>query len=152
MEENRNAEPDGLTEVAIDVDPDILRRAQEAGNGVVILPVRMANGKAVYTSSSVLVVKLLKAEGVDAEFLDESSQRVFEEKNSIEVALGAAFVIGIASTAAWDGIKALFRSRRPGKLSVTYLDLEQDEGDHVTGWTVEGESEDVLEAIDRLRK
>lgn len=136
----------------IEMDPALIERARSLGTSVVVLPVRSVDGRAVYTESSVLVLKRLKAAGIDAGFLDPAEQRVFEvKKNALEAAL-AAYALGIASAASWDALKALFRSKDSGKLSITYVDLDDQTGTRAEAWRVEGNADDVLDAIDRLRQ
>lgn len=134
----------------MDIDPEIAAQARTIQGSVVVMPVHRVDGRGVYTQSSILMVKRLRAAGVEAEFLDSADQRTFEVKKSIE-ALILTVVLGVASSAAWDGIKAFFRSRPKGRVSVTYVDLEGITGQRGTAWKVEGDSDAVLDAIDRLR-
>ena len=115
------------------------------------MPVRRVDGRGVYTQSSLLMVKRMKAAGIDAEFLDATDERTFEVKKGAFAAAALAVVLGVASSAAWDGIKAFFRSGSKGKISVTYVDLEGITGQRGAAWKVEGDGDAVLEAIDRLR-
>lgn len=68
------------------------------------------------------MVKRLRAAGVEAEFLDPADQQTFEVKKSVE-ALVLAVVLGVVSSAAWEGIKAFFRSRSKGKSQLHALIL-----------------------------
>ena len=178
-EPDKATDKSDVTIVEADIAPDVVQRARELGHAVVVLPVRSANGRAVYTTSSLLLVKRLRASGIDVAFLDPPEQRVFEEKNAVELlALGGSILIAFVGAAAWDGVKVLFRARksddeseltdddesggtddqsdRPDnqsvRLSVTYVDLDPDDANPAKAWRVEGNGDNVLDAIDKLRK
>jgi hypothetical protein len=137
---------------AVELPADELARARALGNSVVILPRRRADdGRGVYGEATVFLAKDLRAEGVDAAYLDPPDDRLFEVKKSAIIAVFVTIVLGIGSAAGWDGIKALLkREHADGKpLEVTYTDLASDGGGR--SWTVRGSGKEVIEAIDRLR-
>ncbi|HLX88891.1 MAG TPA: hypothetical protein VKR22_10620, partial [Acidimicrobiales bacterium] len=121
-----------------DLDPSLVDRARAMGHSVIVLPSRVVEGQPVYAASSDALVKQLRAAGVDVAFLDPPEQRTFEMKKSAELALLVGYVLGIASSASWDAIKTLFRSRSTRKLSVTYVDLEEISDQRMRAWKVEG--------------
>jgi hypothetical protein len=138
-----------------DIDAAVLARAQAVAAPLVVLPVRHANGQGVYTQTSVLLVKKLRAAGLSAEFLDPPESRTFEVKKSVFTEVIVSIALNIGGSAAWDAIKAVFRSRSAGeqpKLSVTYVDLDSKDGERGKAWKVEGDSDAVLQAIDKLRQ
>lgn len=139
-----------------DVDATILARAESMPAPVVVLPLRLLNGQGVYAQTSVLLVKRLRAAGISADFLDPPESRTFEVKKSALGTIIVSFAINIGSSAAWDAIKRVFRSRsndeQKAKLSITYVDLDDKEGRRGTAWKVEGDSDAVLQAIDKLRQ
>jgi hypothetical protein len=141
---------DGITveEVAIVAD---IEQLGERPTGVLVLPLRLQDGKAVYSESSVMLVKELRSLGAEAKFLHTSGERTFEVRKSA-VALVVAYVIGIASNASWDAMKTLLRKRADRRISVTYVELEHGRGQRGTAWKAEGDSEGVIQAIDRLRQ
>jgi hypothetical protein len=66
-----------------------------------------------------------------------------------------SIALDIRSSAAWDAIKGIFRSRSAEKqprLSVTYVDLDDKGGQRGKAWKVEGDADAVLQAIDKLRQ
>jgi hypothetical protein len=137
-----------------EIDADVLARAEAMAVALVVLPVRHVNGLGVYSQTSVLFVKQLRAAGLSAEFLDPPESRTFEVKKSAFTTVIMPVVLGIGSSAAWDAIKAIFRSRsaeEKAKLSVTYVDLDRRNGQRGAAWKVEGDSDAVLQAIDKLR-
>ena len=149
-----NREPNVHAEPA-EIDPVVIARAEAVTGPLVMLPIRYVNGQAVYTESSMLVVKRLRATGLDAAFLDPPESRTFEVKESALTDAIVSFALGIGSSAAWDAVKAVFRrqsSGSTGKLSITYVDLDNNDGQRGTAWKVEGDSEAVLKAIDKLRQ
>lgn len=138
-----------------DIDAGLLARAEAMATPLVVLPVRHVNGLGVYPQTSVLLVKQLRAAGLSAEFLDPPESRTFEVKKSAFTTVIMPIVLGIGSSAAWDAIKATFRSRsaeEKTKLSVTYVDLDRKDGQRGAAWKVEGDSDAVLQAIDKLRR
>lgn len=133
------------------VPEEIVERAALAKAALVILPHRVSeDGRGVYPDPTTFLVKELRAAGVDASFLDPADQRLFEVKNSALLDMLTAVVLGVASSAAWDGFKALIRKRTAtAPLTVTYLDLSPDGARRE--FTATGPVDDVLESIDRLR-
>jgi hypothetical protein len=99
----------GANIIEVRVPPDRVARAREAGSSVVVMPRDEHDGLAVYTEPSVLLVKQLRAFGIDADFLDPPNQRVFDVKKSNFAATALAFVIGIGSDAAWDSARLSFK-------------------------------------------
>lgn len=148
-------DPNVRTEPA-DIDAALLARAAAVPATLVVLPVRHVNGQGVYTQASVLLVKQLRAAGLSAEFLDPPDSRTFEVQKSALTAVIVNIALNIASSAAWDAIKRVFRSRsadeQKAKLSVTYVDLDNKNGQSGKAWKVEGDSDAVLQAIDKLRR
>jgi hypothetical protein len=127
--------------------------ARAIGSEVVILPRRRADdGQGVYGEATLFLAKELRAEGVNVAYLDEPKDRLFEVKKSAVIAAFVTIVLGVGSTAAWDGIKALFKRNQldDKQMEITYTDLSLD-GSGKT-WTVRGCGEDVLNAIDKLRE
>lgn len=148
-----NAQGDLARVVKIEIDPELVARAASLRRPVVVMPVRSVEGRAVYTEASVLMVKRLKAARIDATFLDLPEQRTFEVKKSALAVAIPTYVLGIASAASWDTLKLLLRAHPTTNLSVTYVDLESaEDGARGTAWRVDGNSESVLDAIDRLRR
>ena len=132
-----------------DIDAAVLARAEAVAAPLVVLPVRHVNEQGVYTMTSVLLVKKLRAAGLSAEFLDPPESRTFEVKKGAFTDIVVSIALNIGSSAAWDAIKGIFRSRSAEKqprLSVTYVDLDDK------AWKVEGDADAVLQAIDKLRQ
>jgi hypothetical protein len=135
----------------IAIDPEMANRARTVDGSIVLMPVRYIEGRAVYAQSLITMVKRLRAAGLDAAFLDPPEQRTFEvRKGALETAI-ITVALGMASSAAWDALKAFFRAHAPGRLSVTYVDLEDEAGQRGTAWKVDGDRDAVLAAIDKLR-
>lgn len=137
------------------VDAAMLARAQTARVPLVVMPVRQVGGNGVYSQTSLLLVKKLRAIGLSAEFLDPPESRTFEVRKSALTTVVLSIVLNVGSSAAWDAIKAAFRKRsaqRQAKLSITFIDLDGEEGRRGTGWKVEGDTDAVLQAIDKLRQ
>lgn len=138
-----------------DIDAAMVARAEAVAAPLVVLPIRHVNGQGVYTQTSMLLVKQLRAAGLSAEFLDPPESRTFEVKKGVFTEIIVTIALNIGASAAWDAIKAVFRSRSVGeqpKLSVTYVDLDSKDGERGKAWKVEGDSDAVLQAIDKLRQ
>jgi hypothetical protein len=135
----------------VEIDGETLDRAIRLNTGVAVLPKSQGNDKAIYSEASVMLVKELRALGAAAEYLDPPDDRVFEVKKGHVAAAVLSFVLGIASTAAWDAVKIWLAAKPASRLSVTYVDLEDIAGRRRKAWRVEGDTAGVLEAIDRLR-
>lgn len=128
-------------------------------------------GRPFTLSKTLFLVKELRADGVDIAFLDPSEQRSFVTQKSaslVLVSLAVALGTGIASSAMWDGLKALVRNLRKAdpspaalesrssgadregntlKVEVTIVDLRQQ----VPGrrYLIQGSVEEALLAIER---
>jgi hypothetical protein len=73
--------PDRIVRVEpADIDTAVLVRAEAVAAPLIVLPVRHLNEQGVYTMTSVLLVKKLRAAGLSAEFLDPPESRTFEVK------------------------------------------------------------------------
>ncbi|MGC2206910.1 MAG: hypothetical protein WA724_03535 [Candidatus Dormiibacterota bacterium] len=123
----------------------------EHGASLVVLPARIVDGHPIYSSASGHLVKALRANGIDAEFLDPPGDRAFELKKSAEVVTASAYVLGIASNASWDLIKRVFGARSERRISVTWFALDEEPDQRSEAWKVEGETSAVLKAIEWLR-
>ncbi len=143
-------EQDQSAAQATHIDPELIARAAEADHEIVVLPDRYVDGKGVYPQSTVMVVKELRQLGVDAVFLDPPERRTFEMKKSAVAALAIAFGISLGASAAWDGIKALFRTKQGPPLSVTFTELNAGDASG-KAWKVEGDADAVLQAIEKLQ-
>ena len=136
----------------VELPEDDLVHARALGNPVVILPSRRAeDGRGVYDEGNIFLVKDLRATGVDVAYLDPSDARLFEVRKSAIAADLVTIILGICSSAGWDGIKALLTRGHSAdnKLEVTYTDLGP--GSIGRSWTVRGRAEDVIAVIERLQ-
>lgn len=126
-----------------------LARARDAG--VVVLPIREEPGRAVYGEGTLMLVKSLRAAGVSAAYLHDADERLFEAKKSaITEMVWVPLAVGLVTNAAWDLVKLVLRRARSQALRVDYTSLEVDDA-AATTWTVTGDADAVLDAIDRLR-
>lgn len=134
----------------------IRARIAATGADIVVLPFRVDQhtGKSVYSQENVLIVKRLKAEGINATFLDDRDDRVFESLNSAELVLGATLALGLATNLAYDVLKLAVKRmwRRTGPetpLSVRITDATQSTP---AEWTLSGSSTDVLNMLEQLQE
>jgi hypothetical protein len=135
--------------IPVEVSSEIIARAEANGGSIVLLPLREVGGRGVYSDSSTLLVKQLRAAGVNATFLDPPEQRTFEmKKTGLEVLIG--FGVAVAGAAAWDALKALFRAHPKPQLSLTYVDIETKDGKRKRSLKAEGDSGSVLSALDKV--
>lgn len=132
------------------LDLEVARRAVESGADVVVLPIGRRDDKAVYSDSSIDIAKVLRGAGLQLAFLDPDDQRIYEVKKGATTDIVIAFAVNLASSGAWDAIKAVLAATRP-RLSVSYSSFSSHDSD-VTGqtWRVEGDSAAVIEALERL--
>ena len=142
-----------------------LDTARTLDRSIVIMPARRAaDGTGVYAESTLFLAKDLNADGIDATFLDDSENRTFEVKHSVLAAtlLSLALAIGggVGTNASWEGLKRLLhRSRdnndnddspnRDRDIEVTVVDLNAR--DDRNQYTIRGATDDVIDAIERLR-
>lgn len=101
----------------------------------------------MYQEAAVLLVKNLRAEGVEADFLDSSDHRTFLVQKSADVAF--AYVVGILSSASWAAIAAAFHRWHRGRtLDLTVYRIDDTEGTR-DFFHAHGDTDDVLKALGR---
>jgi hypothetical protein len=145
-----NGMDDAIVVEPVELPSEVLNLAIRTDAGITVLPFAFLNGQGIYSEPSVMLVKELRALGADAVFAQPPEERLFEVKKSAE-ALLVALVIGIASNASWDLMKQLLQRWREARLSVTYVELEEDNGRRGQAWKAEGDADGVIRAIDTLR-
>lgn len=116
--------------------------------GVVVAPFRRdERGRGVYHEATVSLVKNLRTEGVEADFLDSSDHRTFLAQKSADVAF--AYVIGILSSASWAAIAAVFHRWHRGRtIDLTVYRVDDIEGT-LDFFHASGNTDDVLKALGR---
>jgi len=118
---------------------------------LLVLPLREDEcGNGIYPEGTLALVKRLRAEGVDAGYLHPPERRLFEGRKGVILDAVASLALGVMSSAAWDGLKRMFRGRSEGKLKVTFGQVSEADAGPAQWWQVEGDSADVLAAIDKL--
>ena len=139
--------------------PEILARAKGLGSDVVVMPRRWAeDGTAVYSESTLFLVKELRAEGLSAAFLESGEDRVFEVKKSALLtgleAIGIGIGSGVGTNATWEALRRLLHRHAEDEderhdVEVTFVDLSN--GGDGTQYTVRGPANDVIDTLKRLR-
>jgi hypothetical protein len=118
----------------------------------VVLPNHLDQGKGIYDESALTLVKVLRAGGIDAAYLHEPEQRIWQgHRSGLPV---AELVIGIASNAAWAALVVLLRNGK-GRANVKaqVLRIRTNGKRTDTKWLrVEGPSHDVADALERFEK
>jgi len=85
-------------------------RAIRMETDVVVLPREFnEQGTALYDDSVLDLVKVLRADGVDAAFAHDTEHRSWIGEKSAEIVI--SFIVGIASNAGWTGLYTLLRRR-----------------------------------------
>jgi hypothetical protein len=138
-----------------DIADRIRARAVETGADIVILPERVEEqtGKGVYGQDTLFLVKRLRREGINADYLDASPDRCFVTQRSALLVLAGTIGIGIVTNAAWDGIKmvvALARGKGKGErtLTVNVTDASDTKPAEVS---LIGSPTQVIEALEQLK-
>lgn len=108
------------------------------------------SGLALYDESVIDVVKDLRGQGIDADLAHASQDRSFIVEKSAELLI--AFVVGVASTAAWDALKTFARARKSDRLSVKVIERISAKGTTWRRYTFDGSGEDVARAIEATRR
>lgn len=139
------------------IDDEQLARIRSLTNEVVILPLRRTeDGIGVYSRSSLFLVKELRAEGLDAAYLDPPESRSFEVLESavtadlISMAIGCGS--GLVTNTVWAGVQQFFARRRAnraagGHVELTIVDVSEANGGQIS---VRGSRDDVLAVVERL--
>jgi hypothetical protein len=140
--------------VAVTAVPCPLPSDQEHAAGpesVLVLPLREdASGNGIYPEESGSLVKQLRAAGMDAAYQHRPEQRLFEGRKGFIPDAVYTVILGVLSSAAWDGVKRLIGSKPRRRLKVTFGQVDGPDAGSARWWQVEGDSSDVIAAIDKL--
>jgi len=91
----------------------------ELPHDLVVLPFKTDEGNGLYPGRLVHFVKDLRAEGIDAAYLDGPDNRRWNVKmGELPTELAIGIGVGIASNAAWAALVAAFRRLLPAKSQV----------------------------------
>jgi hypothetical protein len=139
---------------------EVMDRARAVEADLVVLPRRWAaDGRGVYGEATLFLVKELRADGVNAAYLESGKDRLFEVKKSALLAglatIGFGIGAGIGTNAAWAGIKRLLTRHADDNdqdqdVEVAYVDLSAS--GNPTQYTVRGPAHRVVDTIEQLRK
>lgn len=131
-------------------DTDAAVRAVKTGLAsfdITLLPKSESQaGLFVYDEASIDLVKELRSAGVDVGFAHDSADRTFHTERSAEIAV--AFIINIASAAAWEALMVsleLYRARK--RLKVTLVEKTAVDGSTKRTANFDGSGDRVLEAM-----
>lgn len=128
-----------VTEVAAPPEVALL----ETGD-VVLYPEDVHDGRGVYPLAVAAVADELESDGLDVRTMhDEEQTEYYADREGVVLAI----IIGIVSSAAWDGIKRILARRQGKQVKVTigYRELGK-----VKWVCAEGEAADVAEMLNRL--
>lgn len=87
---------------------------------------------------------------MEAHYLHPPELRMFEGKKGYLTDAVVVIVLGVISSAAWNGIKLLLPARKTRQMKVTFGRREDADGGSITWWQSEGPAESVVESIDHL--
>jgi hypothetical protein len=59
-------------------------------------------------------------------------------------------VLGVLSSAAWDGLKRLLAESKRNRLNVIFSEAKKSDGDASRWWHVDGDADVAMRAIDKL--
>src|SRR5262249_61920122 len=88
--------------------------------------------------------------GIDASFLHPAERRMFMGRNGAVTATVLTIVLGVISSAAWDGLKRWFGTRKDQRVKVTFGQVDDRLGSSIRWWQVEGDADAAIRTIDRL--
>jgi hypothetical protein len=139
--------------VIVPTDPPRYLDAQLLPNddAILILPIRQTDdGRGIYPESVVTLVKRLRASGVNARFMHPPERRLFEAQMGVMTDVVAPIVLGVLSSAAWDGLKRLLAESKRNRLNVIFSEAKKSDGDASRWWHVDGDADVAMRAIDKL--
>jgi hypothetical protein len=136
-------------------DPDWLPTfaAHLDDHDVIVLPESLADDRGEYPGEVDGLVKIFRSQGLDAAFLHEAEQRYWRARHGeTEVAFALAIAASIIGSASWDAFKvALGAWIGPMRTRPLRLRLRVRNG-NIRRLTLRGDSQAVLDALDRLPK
>lgn len=139
------------------VDESDRSHARNTGHDVVFLPMRRTeDGLGIYDQSLLFAVKELRAQGVDAAYLDTPETRRFEIRKS--AALHAVLTIasstgsGLLTATVLAGVARVLRRRGDERVKDTPLEVRVFDTSGLSSreYVIRGTSDAVLAAVDRL--
>ena len=120
----------------------------EPAHAIVLLPLYVEDGKAVYSEDLVTAKKELHASGADVEFLHAPDERVFfgQRGEDVLVQIFVQFIGGAAGNLLASWIQGRFSGRRT-KITACRV-TEDGHGGKVSEWfTGEGDGDDIAKAL-----
>lgn len=120
--------------------------------GLTVLPSRRTDdGKGIYAQGQADVVKQLRSEGIDVEFLDEPRGRVFEAKYGFMTDVAIPYLFGVATNGGWAALAALAQRLR-GRGSNNMIRITAMEAETGKAWLLEGPAARMPEAIEQIKR
>jgi hypothetical protein len=142
-----------LAEKLNHIDPPQISLPVDVSFDVIVLPEEVtADGNGLYRDSVTDLAKRLRLEGVSAEYLHSKANRQWiGERGAADIILN--FVLGIASSAGWDAVKAVFYKVPPdapvrGKFARC---VQKSDGVTWEWYEVEGTASEVAQVVEKLR-
>ena len=131
--------------------PSGLEMPETPSADAVVLPRETDGEIGLYDDSVVTLVKELREAGASAEFLHGAESRSFIGEKAVDV-LVVNLVIGIASNAGWDALRAVLsrRGKKPVEVKAARYEEEAD-GKRWEWIEAKGEAEAVAAAINAWR-
>jgi hypothetical protein len=118
---------------------------------VVILPRQVAEGIGLYDDSVVTVAKELRAAGTSAEYAHGPEAREWIGEKSVAL-IALSLIVGIASNAGWDGLRALIGRAGSKRVRVRVARVkESPEGREAEWFELDGPGAEVADALKALQ-
>lgn len=140
----------GSVKVVDPASPPPLHGPGAFDGDLVILPHDLDGDRGIYSDRLITTLKALRAEGINARWLQDEDQRRWSGERSAIVALWLIpWIVGIASAAGWSAItKIIGQHDEPVKLKIGY---RKDSAGGEERWIeLEGSSADVAAELERL--
>jgi len=117
---------------------------------LIVFPHARDCDRGVYHELLVPIVKGLRTDDLKVRWLDESDRRLWSgERSALLTIVVIPFVVGIASSAGWDGL-VRFLGRRNGQVKLTAGYRKNSSGGEERWVTIEGSGTDVAAALEQL--
>lgn len=134
-----------------EIDPPIAPAPESVDVDVLILPREIEDGVGLYDDSALTLAKDLREAGVTAEYQHPADARGWIGERGADILI--AFIVGIASNAAWSAISGLLRRQHAAdSVRVRVSRIRDRKSNRDWEWfELEGTGDEVADALESLR-
>ncbi|MEE6257985.1 hypothetical protein [Plantactinospora sonchi] len=118
---------------------------------LVFFPIRMDGTVGIYAEQSIELLKELRAQGVDASWsLNREARGWYGERSAVVELIVIPLIVGVASSAAWGVLKAVFSKKEKTTFKIKILARVHPDGSQDSQFEIEGPGSEISSALEQL--